>query len=210
MATRPNLLEAAAGAALGIFVGGLVGLSTSPVVGSVLTALLALLGAFFGLSGAGKRGSGSSAPAPNTPGNVRLICFSAAAVLATLGGLVLRTGGHLSPSLQERQAAWQTLAFTEREAGQLVAFETLGLNFFADTSLGAVPRPDLHSSLFADRPDYCTSLARSRFASDEIWLRALAASGGAWQAVSENLSGLAPSARLQAVQAIWRLPCPTS
>ncbi|WP_027132923.1 hypothetical protein [Geminicoccus roseus] len=205
MANRQTLLDMAAGAALGVFVGCLAGLSASPVVGSVLTALLALLGAYFGL--AGGRRPAEAAPQAH-PRSIRMIAFSMGAVLATLGGLYLRTGDRLSPSLKERQAAWRELAFSEREAAQLVALETVGLNLFQDATVAAVPNPARQSSLFGDRLEACTSLPPRRFADEQAWVAALSASSAAWRQVAQALAPLDPARQAAAMQAVWRLQCP--
>ena len=107
-----------AGIALGILVGGIIGLSIAQVTGIILGALTSLLAAFFGLR-------------PNNEGetgNQMIIgTFSIACLFAIFGGLYIRTNNLFSPSLEKDIKLYQEAKFTSDEIKQIILVKKLGL-----------------------------------------------------------------------------------
>jgi hypothetical protein len=92
-----GLQSAVAGLALGLLTGALVGLSTAPVVVSVLTAILALLAGFFAF---GKVGSG--------PSLWRVAGFGFGGTMGLALGLMVRV-----QDLANASPAWEVARLTE-------------------------------------------------------------------------------------------------
>lgn len=164
-------LEIMAGVALGSLVGLLIALSTAHVVGSVIAALVALLGGFFGLQRPELFG-----------GDRRIASFGLACVLGVLVGLPIRNGMLLAPSPLAEVQRWTTAGYSPEEARSFVAFQRLGIKPFA---YSVAPPPALPNTLFAGQTSLCS---RILLLPDEEKLRALAEEGGA-------SAGLAAAAR---------------
>jgi hypothetical protein len=108
-----------AGAALGAFIGLLIGLSTSPVTASVVSGLVAIPAAFFGLA----KDSPTSAP----EWLQRVIGFGVLGIVALLFGLHLRVADYFAPSLSGEVQALTSAGFDKPEALALVRFRRFGL-----------------------------------------------------------------------------------
>lgn len=196
-----------AGAALGALVGLLVGLATASVVGAVVGALVAVLAAFFGL-----KGEGGLLPAAAP---LRVLGFSAAAVVTLLLGLWLRAGDVLAPDPAARSAVWQAAGFDAASAAELVAIERLGVvrggwQMPGDAVAAARERGTRTSTaLFSgDGADSCAVLRGRDYPSAEAWHYAFRAEGGGWRRFSDALpSGLADADRIAAYKAALTLVC---
>src|SRR5581483_8750442 len=92
------------GGSLGLFLGILIGLSTTPIVSIVITASVALLAAFFGLS--------DKLPISiSRAGSRRLIAFGLSATIFTLTGVWLRTHETLAASVQDQRSVLRGLGY---------------------------------------------------------------------------------------------------
>ncbi|SRR5258707_10121573 len=112
-----------AGAGLGILTGLLVGLSSSPVVASVVGALAAGIVTLLGLvqSDGSKKLFAPGAPA-------RLGTFGLACALGTLLGLYVRTHDLLSPTPQQQIASLVKAGFDKEQAKQWLLAKQFGVN----------------------------------------------------------------------------------
>lgn len=121
MSSKAVVVDWLAGASLGLLVGLLVGLSTSPVAAIVVGSLAALLGGVFGLAEklpSGLVGSGAR----------RLSAFALACVVALLGGVVMRTHHVLSPSAAQLRSQLVEIDITDPvEQKQMLRFLRFGL-----------------------------------------------------------------------------------
>jgi hypothetical protein len=110
------------GAFLGGFLGLLIGLSTTPVVSVVISGLVALLAAFFGL--AEKLGAATSAS-----GTPRLMGFALFAAVFTLVGVGLRTYEVLIPSIASQKADLKAMGYADgsKEQTEMLAYLRYGL-----------------------------------------------------------------------------------
>jgi hypothetical protein len=99
------------GASLGMFLGILVGMSATPVVSIVITALVALLAALFGLSD-------KSPFSTSAAGARRLIAFGLSATLFMLTGIALRTHETLAPSVDHQREVLRNIGYADRTKEQ--------------------------------------------------------------------------------------------
>lgn len=163
---RIAIHEYVAGASLGLLVGTLLGLSTAPVVASLMTGLVALLAAFFGF--------GSKLLSNTEVTTQRLIAFSIATVVAALIGLSARTHDFLSPPSQSMKSVADDLKALNFPESKIQDY--LGIKFFGVLPVGstAVPKskePDVaRTSFFAALgEDVCRKVAqRSGNTSDQL------------------------------------------
>jgi hypothetical protein len=166
------IAEILAGAGLGALVGLLLALSMAQAVGGVIAALAALLGGFFGLARADSAGLA-----------VRIGVFGIFCVAGIVGGLMLRNGGKLIPSVQSDVAEWTRAGYPPEEARKWVAFQRLGVKP-ENTTL--VARPASPNALFSDIIAVCGRLEQTPVVADK--LRILSEQGGV-------LAGLAATAQ---------------
>lgn len=145
----PLLGEVVAGSGLGLLVGILLGLSVTQLVGGVVGALSAVLAGFFGLSG--MAGAGRA---------WRIGAFGFGCVCGVLGGLAVRSGSLLAPTIAADVARWQQAGFPPAEARAYVLYERLGVKP-AGVTPGERPAPGAGSNvLFADKAGVCAQLQR--------------------------------------------------
>ena len=191
------------GASLGALIGFLVGLAVSEVVGSVIAGLVALLTAFFGLQ------EGNSILRPATP--QRIVAFSAAAVLAVLLGITIRTHDVLAPSLKMRALAWQEVGVDKKTAGEIVVFERLGVMPVSwTTTVDAIQAAKERSTvLFANKiANSCDTLTGREYLTVESLYDALIAEGSIWEKFAVSVpSTLGKEERSKILQAAITLRC---
>ena len=112
-----------AGVALGLFIGALVGLSlTSGTTSTVVTALVAVLAIFFGLT----ETAGTTKIRPATG---RIAAFCIAALAATIVGTYVRTYNLLSPSgsyLSEVSGELRTLGYSDDQIREMIKVKYFG------------------------------------------------------------------------------------
>lgn len=164
------LAEVVAGGGLGMLVGFLLGLSVAQVVGGVVASLAALLGAFLGLSGTQTQDRAWRI------GAFGFLCATGVAL-----GLVVRTGGLLSPSVAGSVAEWIAAGYPADQARSYVAFQRLGVKPDAMT-VSAPPAATAGSSaLFAGQTSVCNQLQTMP---DPVQLKIMRQAGGVWAGVA--------------------------
>ncbi len=213
--------DAVAGACLGLLLGISMGLSTSPVIGVVVTGLVAILGAFFGL--AEKEDRPFSAAAAR-----RLTAFALVASLSALGAVWLRTHGTLGPTIQEHKKMLAEMNVPDDQQAALLVQLHWGLSISSppkegahadpadskgerETHAAAGPGPTF-SGFFEDRSSLCGEYARLKaqgaaaadyrmlFDSNVKAYRSLAA-------LSQALAGLPEDKRQQAYESAYDTLC---
>jgi hypothetical protein len=115
--------DALAGIGLGLMLGTIVGLTTTPVVAGLVGGITSLLAVFLGLDGGG--GEGKLASIARVQLNaVRIGCFGLAAVAGFGIGLYVRINNPLAEAPQTQLARWQA-AFPDNPvlAQQMMVFE---------------------------------------------------------------------------------------
>jgi hypothetical protein len=150
--------ESLTGGALGLLVGMLLGLSTEPVVGALMTGLVALLASFFGFGSGLLPGGGATSQ--------RLVGFCLATVAAALIALAARTHDILSPrapqsqSIQSFVSDLKALDFPEAKIEDFVAAKYFGILPVGATAVPLRnPADGKASTVFFDTvPDDCNSL----------------------------------------------------
>jgi hypothetical protein len=199
--------EAFAGIALGILVGGLVGLSTSPVAANFLGAMTALLVAFFGLRGSNAGAEDDSGNATTSAaGSIRIAAFSLACLIAIVLSVAARTHDLFSPSAQAQVQQWTSAGYSAQEARQLAAYKMIGILPARSTAATAAPNAS-SSVLFGSAADECRQLDPSSFANIHEMTNALHLASGRWQQLGGALDQLPEANRLAMAQASWELAC---
>ncbi|WP_424990780.1 hypothetical protein [Fluviibacterium sp. S390] len=113
-----------AGAGMGLLLGTVMGLTTTPVVSVVVGALAALLGVFMGLDGSGD----DSGRTPRVNG-VRIGALGAAAVIGFGLGLYVRINNPLAESPVDQMARWaEALPEDPTLAKQMMLYERTGIS----------------------------------------------------------------------------------
>lgn len=184
---KPEFLDYLSGLALGLLVGGIVGLSVSQLAGELLAGVIALLAAFFGLGGKLSLQSSVS--------SVRLVTFCLGIVIGLPSGIVTRTHAWLAPSFEKTMQTY-TVANVEQElAIELAVFQKTGLRI---GSLSATPEPTdirpeaLGIAFSAATSAQCSALVRSAHGSPQLRLQAMAKFQEPWQRAGDfglSLSG---------------------
>jgi hypothetical protein len=158
-------LNLAAGVSLGLLLGLLIGLSASPVVSIVITALVALLAGFFGLSPNAKL-------RPNVISAQRLTAFALSAAVATPMAIWVRTHDVLAPSTEEHKQKLREIGYLD---GQPAQREMLRYLRYGLLPAGAAASNDRTRAtvtvLYADlSATFCDALARTTTADDLLVL----------------------------------------
>jgi hypothetical protein len=120
-----QISDVVAGSALGLFIGALVGLSLTPgITSTVVTALVAVLAIFFGLTDA-------TATTKLRPATGRMAAFCIAALFATTVGIYARTHNLLSPPggpLSDLAAELKSLGYSDDEVHTMIKTKYFGSN----------------------------------------------------------------------------------
>ncbi|CAN0451674.1 unnamed protein product, partial [Ectocarpus fasciculatus] len=145
----------AAACSLGLLTGLLIGLSTSGVTGSVVSAVLAMAAGVVALTGVKNPflPKGESA-AQRTPGhNWAVTAFALMTIIGLGSGLWARTHDLLSPTSREIAAQWQAIGLAPEVARRIAVLQLSGLSLTADGGLKS-ESPELarktSSVLFSD------------------------------------------------------------
>lgn len=178
------------GASIGLLLGLLMGLSTSPVVALVVGAIAALLGTVvLPLTKAN-----DTTPARQRDAAWRAGALGIAAIVGLAAGVWMRTHDVLSPprpTLAEQVAAVQAAGFSADEARRLVASREFPAARAASASAAAAAADYRSTVLFSADSATCEKLAPSRF-------KDVAAAAAAYEAA--GLGPLANFARTLATE----------
>lgn len=208
-----------AGVGLGLLVGVLVGLSSSPVVSVVVGALSAAIVTLLGFVSPEK----ASEDAPRREGSVmRLGSFGVACTFAILLGLFLRTHNWASPSIAQQVEEVQKAGYSADEARRWVAYKNVGT--ILETGSGGGPRPGTEHSapaaggrsdsvaasvLFAGgNSGECQYFDTGRYKDTSEHLYSLRQSGGKYAEVAEKISTLDAPQQKMVLDSLRLLYCP--
>jgi hypothetical protein len=202
-----------AGIGLGLLVGVLVGLSSSPVVSVVVGALAAGMVTLLGFVQSVKAGETS-----NSEGSVvRLGGFGVACTAAILLGLFIRTHDLLSPSIADQVSEVQKAGYTSPEARRWVAYKNVGAVLESGSSGGSTAQPETGrgaesvagSVLFssADAGE-CQHFDTARYKDVPEHLYSLRQSGGKYAEYAEKISTLDASRQKAVLDSLRLLACP--
>ena len=197
-----------AGAGLGLLVGILVGLSSSPVVSTVVGALAAGIITLLGFVRPGKDDESA-----HTGGSmVRLGSFGLACTAAVLSGLFIRTHNWLSPSLAEQVAEVRKAGYGDEEARRWVASRNIGM---ATGSESEKSRPtggtaSVAGSILFSGGDSgeCQYFDTNRYKNTQEHLYALKQLGGKYAKYAEKISTLDSSHQNTVLDSLRVLFCP--
>jgi hypothetical protein len=163
-------LDFVTGGAMGLLVGSLIGLSTVPVVGAVITSITALVGAFLGLAASAIK------QLPFVIQSWRIVGFGVLCVTGILAGIYLRTNDVLHRPLKPQIDELVGAGFDRAAVLELVAYRHFGIMPSGKTvQLNEVSRRSI-AALFSYDSSVCTQLLRAR--SDSIQERLLALESG--------------------------------
>jgi hypothetical protein len=179
------------GGALGCLLGLLVGMSSTPVVTIIITALVALLAGLFGLS--------DKSPIKMSGAAVRrLAAFGLAASALIVVGVWLRTHDVLAPSVEQQKQMLRAMGYEDRskEQTELLRYIRFGLLPAGLTvSKEAQPRSGV---LYGDVPaGFCDGLARIQATPDLLVLLDTEAS---LRRTGERIRSMPPDRQAAAVE----------
>ena len=193
-------MDVLAGCAMGALVGLLIGLSNAPVVGAVVSALLALLVTFLGLGGAGAVKSDAKIER-------KLVGFCVCGVIALVFGVAARANQWLAPSLASEIKAWTDAHASTEQALTFVAFDRLGILPAGQTASNRAPTPTAVGLFKTASEADCGTLAGD-FATARDRLKAMRDLGGPWADLAAGAQGLNDDKDLEAFnKAALRLAC---
>lgn len=183
-------LDLAAGAAMGLLLGALVGLSTTPVVATVISGVAALVGGLLGI------GTTTSAQSPVNLNTWRVVGFGFAFVPALLWCVTLRTHHTLEPSLKAQIEELAQAGVEPKYAQELVMFRAFGVQP-ANRTVSANDN-QVHQTvggLFATSADVCNQLARAHDQDVPSRIQGLARGGNATEKFVNFISAATPDSR---------------
>jgi hypothetical protein len=205
---RKSTAQLYSGSGLGLMLGLLLGLSSTPVVAVVVGAIAALLGSIVLPHVPSKAAAGDAAETRATI-DLRAGAFGMACVVGILGGIWLRTHDVLSPktpTLIEKLEQWKSIGFSPQEARVLVA-RSEGLGEGGGTKVTAA-LPTTRTLLFGDPTTRCAQLKVDRYANVNAAATAYEAYGeSALAQVARGLSRLPDSDAHKALEVIVEAAC---
>lgn len=201
-----------AGIGLGLLVGVLVGLSSSPVVSVVIGALAGGMVTLLGFAPAAKEGDSSSL----SGSVIRLGSFGLACAAAVVLGLFIRTHNWASPSISEQVAEVQKAGYSGEEARRWVAYKNVGAILgsgpgsagsqpSASSGTGSVAGSVLFSG--ADTGE-CQHFDTSRYKDAAEQLYALRQSGGKYAEYAQKIATLDAGQQKMVFESLRLLFCP--
>jgi hypothetical protein len=172
-----------AGGTLGFLFGFAMGLSSSPIVNTVMGALVGVVAAFLTLKG-GFQHSKTADPETETKLMRRLTAFAVCAVLGILGGLILRANNLLStsPTYQEYRELL-SIGFPETEARAIIRSR------FEKEPSKVDDRQQRWTALFSGQSaDVCRQLDVDRFATAADAIAKYKGSGAPWADFADEVA----------------------
>lgn len=213
-----------AGVGLGLLVGMLVGLSSSPVVSVVVGALSAAIVTLLGFVSPEKAAEG---PAQHQGSVVRLGSFGVACTLAILLGLFLRTHNWASPSISQQVEELQKAGYSADEARRWVAYKNVGATLEPASGSAARPTTGNNAPAASGRGDSgrsdsvaasvlfaggnsgeCQYFDTARYKDASEHLYSLRQSGGKYAEVAEKISTLDAPQQKMVLDSLRLLYCP--
>ena len=202
-----------AGVGLGLLVGVLVGLSSSPVVSVVIGALAAGMVTLLGFSRSTKDGDTSS-----SEGSViRLGGFGIACTAAVLFGVFIRAHNWISPSIAQQVDEVRKAGYSEDEARRWVAYKNVGTVLEPGSGSGRSEQPApvrgtepvAASVLFSGgNSGECQYFDTTRYKDAPEHLYSLRQMGGKYAEYAEKISMLDTSKQKTVLESLRLLFCP--
>lgn len=185
------------GAGIGVLLGVLVGLSANEVVAEVVVGIVAILSAVLGLASVSEK---------MTARPWRIGAFGLFATVSVVVAVMVRTHDALAPSAIDQHRLWTDIGFSEREAGELVAYRQLGVK---PGVLQVDPQAlkGKASVLYTGNAEICRDLAPDVFIDEREILNAWHLQQGAWAQVAAIAATLAPEQARSLLSASWMLAC---
>ncbi len=204
-----------AGAGLGLLVGVLVGLSSSPVVAGLVGALAAGMVTLLGFA----RPAKEDQPSYTDGSVVRLGSFGVACAAAVILGLFIRTYNWASPSIAEQVSEVQKAGYSPEEARRWVAYRNIGTSTPAANSDASPATASTHSTggtasaagsvLFSGtNQGECQHFDTNRYKDAQEHLYALRQLGGKYAEYAEKISSLDASQQKTVLNSLRLLFCP--
>jgi hypothetical protein len=205
-----------AGAGLGLLVGVLVGLSSSPVVSGLVGALAAGMVTLLGFARPAKEDQ-QDQPSYTDGSVVRLGSFGLACAAAVILGLFIRTHNWASPSIAEQVSEVQKAGYSPEEARRWVAYRNIGTSTPAANSDASAA--STHSTggtasaagsvLFSGaNQGECQHFDTNRYKDAQEHLYALRQLGGRYAEYAEKISSLDASQQKTVLNSLRLLFCP--
>jgi hypothetical protein len=210
---HPMFGQLFAGVGLGLLVGVLVGLSSSPVVAVVVGALASGMVTLLGFVRSAKDGE----PSYSEGSVFRLGGFGVACAAAVLLGLSVRTHNWVSPSIAQQVSEVHKAGYSDQEARRWVAYKNVGAILESGSSSGSSsPSTPVHGSepvagsvLFsgADSGE-CQHFDTSRYKNAPEHLYSLRQLGGKYAGYAEKISTLDATQQKTVLESLRLLFCP--
>ncbi len=203
-----------AGCGLGLLVGVLVGLSSSPVVSALIGALAAGMVTLLGFNRPTKEGD-----PPYAEGSVlRLGTFGISCAVAVLLGLYIRTHNWLSPTISDQIAEIQKAGYSVEDARKWVAIRNIGAALGpAAASAAAGEKPGAGtgapavagSVLFSGaNQGQCQYFDTNRYKDTQEHLYSLRQMGGIYAEYADKISSMDPTQQKTVLNSLRLLFCP--
>lgn len=204
-----------AGVGLGLLVGILVGLASSPVVSVVVGALAAGMVTLLGFVRPGQEG----APVPGAGSTIRLGGFGVACAAAILLGLFIRTHNLVSPTIAQQVDEVRRAGYSAEEARRWVAYKNVGAILDAVPGNADAPAVSGHSGggtegvagsvLFSGaNTGECQYFDTSRYKDISEHLYSLRQQGGKYAELAARVASLDPAQQKTVLESLQLLNCP--
>lgn len=182
------------GMGLGLLVGALMGLSNSPVVATVVSSLVALLAAYFGLLPKNKEAQteGQKTPTNSHMNDIKIGSFSFFVIIGMVGGLFMRTHDTLSVSPKDQFLELKNVGYTDEVALKIIAKNTYNYTSqdsnYRNQSLEKMADMSSKTLLFdTETQEICRSLAKTRFSNTNYRLDAFKNRGPALKSFADTI-----------------------
>lgn len=210
-----------AGASLGALLGSLVGLSVTPIVGSLLGAASAILASYFALRPpSANPDSVDKAPHDNSSALylMRISAFSTACLIFIVLGLMARTYGLMEPSLSYKLAQLESVGLSQERA-LAILFPVPPISPMADAALeppaigtparASIPQMATTGVLYSAPSGTCDRLTAEQFPDNDPTkrLNMFRAVGEPWKFYAESAQRIPLEARKEYVEIIWLSLC---
>lgn len=203
-----------AGSAMGLLTGVFVGLSASPVVGAVLTGLIALLVTFFGFRNTdtsttanGNAATSTQPRADNIHRTLTVAGFGLFGVVGALLGIFLRAHDALSLTPSERVARWSEAGFDTTRARALTAFQITGIVPSGSTVGSPTSEKGSNTVLLNTQREECDQIDAESLADAGGMRSAFIEAEGEWGSFARSVEGLPSERQRQLMLAAWHLAC---
>lgn len=199
--------EICTGAAFGLLAGLMLGMSVSPVVGTVIGPLFAMAAMFLGLQPAAETEGGTGGRRLPRPRAGQAGAFALGCLLALLAGVWIRTHNALSPPLKDQINTLVEAGLSIEQAQKIVIARemrvVLGEGGEAKPADGKDVSPGA-SVLFSELQRRLTTLKPARFGDEAKLLSAYKEAGDDTRQLAEAVEKtVPPGKRTETMEAVW-------